>query len=195
MTTPAQILARPELMWTLLTIADHPNLMTKDIIDVSRMGYGARKNRLAELQSAGMVTRPAPGARNNGVTLTPFGAECVRNLRTMAAAMGADGDSLRIEFPPELASMVLAGTKTATTRRTRHGEPGDMFSVVDPDGREGVYVIEAIDRGHVSTICERYHREEGYGTPEGMWNALQVIYPGITQKSTVYCHLFRRLGS
>lgn len=83
-----------------------------------------------------------------------------------------------IQFTKDLAPLILSGTKTATTRNSKH-EPGEMFSILDPETRHyRLYHIIKAERTTLNTVAQKHYKEEGLSSPLefiGLWSKL---YPG-----------------
>jgi len=73
-------------------------------------------------------------------------------------------------FLPEWEAKVLAGEKTATTRRTKHADPGDTFTAFGKKFR-----VVAVDRPTLQEVRALYWKDEGCASPaefEEVWNRI-----------------------
>lgn len=95
-----------------------------------------------------------------------------------------------LQFTPEMESAILGGRKCCTSRRERHGNPGDRFIVGDV-----VYQIVDVLRVDLGEVAEAYFRLEGFDTGQefrDFW--IQVYNKPVTDWDMVYVHFFARLG-
>lgn len=100
-----------------------------------------------------------------------------------------DNREVKLPFQPEFKEPMLSGKKTATTRTTRFGQPGDRFQAF---GR--TFILTEVYRTVLYNIVFNHYEEEGFTYPQAFiecWNKIhrRVSY---TQRPArlVYFHRF-----
>jgi hypothetical protein len=104
---------------------------------------------------------------------------------------------VEMRFIPDNEAAVLSGRKTATARRTKHGEPGDYFEVAQPGPDNMViltrFVLESVERMTISSAARVHHDELGADDPAGFYKAWERAYGRIADPDDlVFLHRFRR---
>ena len=90
-----------------------------------------------------------------------------------------------LKFNPRGEYGIKEGLKTATTRRTKHGEAGDYFMV----GKH-VHRLEEIKAMKLKDIAAMYYFREGYKKPAHFLMAIDRIYGKTSRDTIMYVHLF-----
>jgi hypothetical protein len=85
-----------------------------------------------------------------------------------------------------------SGRKTATTRTSKKGNPGDYF---ETDGM--VYQLTHVVRVPLSVVAMYFYQEEGVDTPDEFVEIWEDIHyrRGFEQDWEVWLHLFRKVGA
>jgi len=103
-----------------------------------------------------------------------------------------------LKFAPEFYGPIYSGTKTATSRRSKKLDVGDIFYVPVPAYEydrtryiESLWEITGVETDTVETICNLYHDKEGYNTSLQMAYGLKNIYPDLGPYSRITIHFFR----
>ena len=97
---------------------------------------------------------------------------------------------IALQFIPEMEAEILGGRKCCTSRRERHGNPGDRFIV-----GEGVYQIVDVLRVELPEVANLFFRLEGFDSPQefrDFW--IQVYGKPYSGWDMAYVHFFTRLG-
>ena len=95
-----------------------------------------------------------------------------------------------LQFTAEMEKAVLEGRKCCTSRRERHGNPGDRFIVGDV-----IFQIVDVIRVDLGEVAEAYFRLEGFESAQkfrDFWD--HVYHAPISGWDMVYVHFFARLG-
>lgn len=96
---------------------------------------------------------------------------------------------VNIPFQPEFKDSMLAGNKTATTRTSRFGRPGDWFPAF---GR--IFVLTEVYQIRLSLAIYRFHQDEGFSSPGEFINCWDRLHPRVTyaerRARLVYLHRF-----
>ncbi len=96
-----------------------------------------------------------------------------------------DPKEIDLPFGPESIPLVLSGTKTCTTRRSRKGRRGDTFEVM---GRE--YRITKVERVSLFRAYSNWEAE-GFGSTREMVDAIRRTCPSMDITAQVYVHHFK----
>lgn len=82
---------------------------------------------------------------------------------------------------------ILAGVKTATTRKTKYGFADDTFMVGEAECR-----ITEVHRLSLISVAKDWFREEGFRTPEDFVESWLVNHPriGYSPGRMVFVHVF-----
>lgn len=94
-----------------------------------------------------------------------------------------------IPFQPKFEKSMLSGNKTATTRTTRFGYPGDWFEAF---GR--VFTLTEVYPTFLDVAISRHYLEEGFNSPQefiDLWDRLHHGVPYLKRPGrSVYFHRF-----
>lgn len=94
-----------------------------------------------------------------------------------------------LPFQPEFEIAMLSGKKTATTRPTRYGYPGDWFEAF---GR--VFTLTEVYPSFLDVVIALHYLEEGFNSPREFIELWDKIHPHITYVQRpgrpVYFHRF-----
>ena len=94
-----------------------------------------------------------------------------------------------IPFQPHWQHKMLAGLKTCTSRRKKHGNKGDTFRHFGAS-----FVILTVEKYYLSVIAEYLYKEEGCDSPNEfikIWTELHPI-KGWVPDQKVFVHFFRK---
>ena len=95
---------------------------------------------------------------------------------------------IHISFAEDVGDLVDRGVKTATTRKSKKGDVGDVFEY-----RGKTYEITDVEETELLRVLERY-REEGYRGYCDFYEALVRFYPEIKHcDHPLWFHRFRRV--
>lgn len=92
---------------------------------------------------------------------------------------------ITIEFRPDLEALVLSLRKTCTTRRTKKGKRGDVFTV---QGRR--FVLTGVSRVRLEEVARSDYQNEGCSSPDefrALWASIYGEYDG---EQRVWRHYF-----
>lgn len=91
-----------------------------------------------------------------------------------------------LAFAPEMEELIIQGKKCCTTRRSLHGEVGDMFIV-----RDRIYRICHIHHCCLYSVKGAYYDAEGFTSPEAFQDFWEkTIEPSFDEFNTVFLHFF-----
>ena len=95
-----------------------------------------------------------------------------------------------LPFRPEFEAAIRSGTKTATSRTRRYGEPGDIL-----DTPFGPVRLLRVFKASLSAVSEGLYREEGFTSPAEFMEAWTRIHPrkGFVPWQEVWVHEFSQL--
>lgn len=95
-----------------------------------------------------------------------------------------------LPFREAFRDRLLNGTKTATSRNSRHGFRGDRFKVFGAE-----FVIVNVERVRLGFVAEAYFRKEGCDTQQEFVDIWKRIHPrrGFDPDAWVYVHHFARV--
>lgn len=93
-------------------------------------------------------------------------------------------------FTAEMEEAIRSGRKCCTSRQEPHGQPGDIFRVLN-----GVFQIVDVIQVELAEIADLFFRLEGFDSPQefrDFWE--QVYHTPISGWDMAYVHFFSRLG-
>ena len=95
-----------------------------------------------------------------------------------------------IPFGERFRGVMLAGTKTATSRFKRYGCPGDTFSAFG-----ATFELVAVERRRVLDVLAHEYEREGFCSPEAFVVVWNLLHPrrDSSLNPLVWFHVFRRL--
>ncbi|MDD2532085.1 MAG: hypothetical protein PHO99_04140 [Candidatus Methanomethylophilaceae archaeon] len=103
-----------------------------------------------------------------------------------------------LKFSPEYYGPIYSGLKTATSRRSKKLDVGDIFYVPVPPYEynriryvESLWEITGVETGTVENVCNLHHDKEGYNTSLQMAFGLKCIYPDLGPYSRITIHFFQ----
>ena len=76
---------------------------------------------------------------------------------------------ITISFDPQMSRAMIAGEKICTTRRSKHGERGDTFTISGTSGQEYTLKILSVIKTTLKKAIEEYYEREGFKTPDEMF--------------------------
>jgi len=99
--------------------------------------------------------------------------------------------NLRIQIPfrPHFKDAIITGRKTATSRTTKYGSPGDEFEAFGY-----VFVIERHRRLRIEFVANQLYAVEGFDSPLEVlkeWRSIHTV-EGFDPEQRVWVHWFRR---
>lgn len=97
---------------------------------------------------------------------------------------------VELPFRAQFRAALLNGTKTATTRTTRHGVRGDTFLAFGAR-----FVIVNVERMRLWWVAEAYWGYEGVSSPQAFIDVWGRIHPrrGYRPNDWVFVHEFQRV--
>lgn len=107
--------------------------------------------------------------------------------------MGGDArvKIIAIPFQNDMATLIIQGRKTATTRNKRYGIEGDCFLVAS-DKKAVTCRLLAVRHLILEQVAFQWWREEGFHSVEGFINKWEELHPrkGYIWNQKVWVHQF-----
>jgi len=96
---------------------------------------------------------------------------------------------IQIPFRPHFKEAIIGGRKTATSRTTKYGNPGDQFEAFGH-----VFVIDRHERVKLSVVAREHFRAEGFEHPDEFKIEWADIHPskGYDPNQRIWLHWFQR---
>ena len=95
-----------------------------------------------------------------------------------------------VPFLQEFETPIRSGFKTATTRNSRYGNPGEMTEAFDM-----TLLITHVVKVPLSVVAFHFYREEGFKSPNEFIKCWDKLHPrkGYSDNQQVFLHLFVRV--
>lgn len=95
---------------------------------------------------------------------------------------------LDLWFTADMEEAIRSGRKCSTSRRERHGDPGDRFIVGG-----GIYQIVDVIQVELAEVANLFFRLEGFASPQDFREFWTRVYgPPYSGWDMVYVHFFVR---